>query len=496
MIVVIKILSFLLFSFLLLEEKTYFVEQYYSLKRYAKLSFVKFKRNSHYILILMGLIEMCVVFDYLTISGFGCLAIIIAYTLFFVFRKKITIPKTRRSIFLYLISLVLIGISLVLINNYWIIFSIIVFSKIIVFLTICISNIILFPLESLIRGYYIFKAKSKLKRMENVKIIGITGSYGKTSFKQFLITLLKEKYKITRPKGSINTLMGLTRFINEKVDETDDLIVVEIGIDEKNGMKKLKRLLKLDYGVITAIGPMHLATFKTIENVLKAKSKIQMLMKEDATLFINADNDMLFKSSWNKNCEFYHLNDLKFEIKPDLHCELIITDELVKVNLVSEKQLLNLSGAIKLSKHLGLSDREIKRGLSRIEPVDRRQKIYHKDNKIVIDDSYNANLEGALDSIKVLNLTKGKKVVITGGLIEIGTNYDKYNYQLGKSLVKIDKVFLLTQDENHPLKNGYLENCETNCLFIKKDLKEALDSLDEDDRNILISAKGSDFYLR
>ncbi len=498
MLLIFKILTFVFLTILLLQEERIFIEQYYSIKRYLILGKERLKKYGYYLFIFLILIESAIVLDHTLVHGVAIGLMLVANLILYLTKKPQCIPLTRRSIFLFVMSEFLLGIIVFIpYVNYWIIFGYLFSAKFVSGILLCLSKIILSPLEGAIRSFYISKARKKLKRMQDAKIIGITGSYGKTSFKMDLLHILKTQYQVTFPKGSINTLMGLTQFINEEVSDTDDFVVVEIGIDEKNGMKKFHRLFKLDYAVITAIGPMHLATFKTLENVLKAKIKIQNLLKENGKIFFNGDDALLNAVEWNFPYESYSLQELNYEINNQLKCFLTLCDTKFEIKLLGDKQLLNLAGAIKLACHLKVSTNNLIKAVSRLNPSDRRQKIYHIHNKIVIDDSYNANYFGLLDSIELLKKCPGRKVIITGGLIEIGTKFEKYNYSIGTKLVGIDKVIILTRLNNHPLIKGYRETQgNMNSLFIKNDLQAALEILNDDDKNVLITAKGSDFYLK
>ena len=115
--------------------------------------------------------------------------------------------------------------------------------------------------------------------MESTKIIGITGSFGKTTMKTYLSSFLRKKYFCISSPGNVNTLMGLTKWVNQNVEKEVEFLVVELGIDEKKGMKKFAKLFSLDFAFITGIGPVHLSTFRTLQNVAKAKSAIQFLLK-------------------------------------------------------------------------------------------------------------------------------------------------------------------------------------------------------------------------
>ena len=134
---------------------------------------------------------------------------------------------------------------------------------------VSLVNIVNSPIEKWIQKGFYNKAKRKLEEMPNLKVIGITGSYGKTSTKYIVSTILSQKYNVLMTPESFNTTMGVVRTINEKLNSMHNLFVCEMGAKQVGDIKEICDLVKPDYGILTAIGPQHLETFKTIDNVKK-----------------------------------------------------------------------------------------------------------------------------------------------------------------------------------------------------------------------------------
>lgn len=472
-----------------------FILQYYSGKRLVLFLFQIRKKIIRFIvLLILGILLATPLLINISIDALNLFALLLVGLIVGSCRME-QFKFTRRSLILYMAQLLLLfaTIYLLVYCRVYPLFALVLLPFL--SLIIILANYLLFPYEELIRQYYLFKARSKLKNNHNLTIIGITGSFGKTTFKNYLNEILNVSIHLSKCESSTNTLMGLCKFINQKVSKLDQVLVVELGIDQPQGMKKFKRLFKLDYAIITSIGKMHMSTFKSLDNVLKAKLKIQELLKEKDNIFYNADDPLLKKALENRGIGF-SLSDYKISKKQGLGYSILFNNRKINLQIYSSAQLINLCGAIKVATFLGLSDELISIGISRIKPPSRRGNLYVKGKTIVIDDSYNANFFGLVNAIKDLKLQEGIKGIIISGLIEQGDEYVQNNYQIGKELCGIDYILFIKDDLNHPLIEGFNEKCGEEQLISCKTYQEAImksDNLELD--YLLITAKGSDFYL-
>ena len=156
------------------------------------------------------------------------------------------------------------------------------------YLLVCVVNIINSPIENSIKMKFIIKAKNKLKEIPGLKVVGITGSYGKTSTKYVVNTILSQKYNTLMTPESYNTTMGVVRTINEKLSPMHQLFICEMGAKNIGDIKEITNIVKPTYGILTAIGPQHLDTFKNLENVRKTKLElIDSLPDEEGIAFVN-----------------------------------------------------------------------------------------------------------------------------------------------------------------------------------------------------------------
>lgn len=357
-------------------------------------------------------------------------------------------------------------------------------------LSLIISFLLLLPLEKLIQHYYLVKARKKINYKKRI-IIGITGSFGKTTMKNLIFSLLRVKYKISNQNHNYNTLMGLCKYINNEMDINDDVLIFELGIDHLNSMHRFKKLFKLDYAVLTSIGEMHLSTFKNLNNIINEKIKIKDLLNEKGHLIINKSTEKYYQNL-SISYDTYSLDSLNI-----LDNNVIkFKDYHIKTKLISSFQFEALSGAIMIAIKNNLSDQEIVLGLNNLLIPSRRLNIIQKGKVTIIDDSYNANLNGVLEDLRILQTYKGQKIVITGGLIELGKKFELYNRNIAKEMVHCDLIYAVELSFNHPLCDeirslGYIEKLK---IIDLKSVNELIKDNNEE-KTILILAKGNNYFL-
>jgi len=308
---------------------------------------------------------------------------------------------------------------------------------------------------------YVNRSREIIKNTEIIKI-GITGSYGKTSVKNILKTILSEKYKVLATPNSFNTPLGIARtVINNKLEEYE-VFIAEMGAKAEGDIKELCDIVKPDYSIITGICQQHLETFKTIENIKKTKFEIV----ENT----NLSGSVIFGNENLK--ELYDKCDLdKYIAGKDIHAEDITINEngskftlcygaesvVCHTILLGLHNVENILTASMLAVKMGLSFKEISNGISKIQFEKHRLELLKPENGLnILDDSYNANIIGAEAAISVLKIFSGKKVVVTPGMVELGILEQKENYSLGQKLSFCDYVILVGETLVVSIKNGLL----------------------------------------
>lgn len=444
----------------------YFIQGYYSPYRYFKASkefFISIKYYFYYALLVITFI-----LSFFTRHYFYILYVINIYYFFII--PKPLIKYRRRGLTLFLFT------SLILFPLIFIEFFS-CFLLIIGFFLIPLTNFILIPFEKNIQIKYIKQAKNKILKY-NPKVIGITGSFGKTTFKEYLYALLKNKYKVLKSTGNYNTLMGLCKFINNELNENYDFLILEMGIDQNHGILKYRQLCSLDIAVITGIGKVHLSTFKNYNNIINSKCEIESLMKDKGMLFFNG--------------EYLELQNHQFQKKNTPYYD----EKEYQINNLNKFQNMALNGIKKIGEYLNIEEKYFTYFLNNLPIIKRRFEIKKYQDIILINDSYNINPNSFNEDIKYMSNLSGTKIIITGGLIELGKDFYHENYHLGLKMKEIDYLFLITKNKGHPLAKAYAKYNKH--LYIIKNLnscKKIIKNI-KGKKIILLSAKGSDYFLR
>lgn len=343
---------------------------------------------------------------------------LLSYIFILIFLPKVKGKFTARFIRIFIVNnLFFISFNIIF---YLLLPKFLFLSQIFGFFNFLISFYIIKPFDYYKRNKTYKKTKNKLNYCNKLKIIGITGSFGKTTTKNFLISLI-HPHRYLSPSGNINTPLGIANYIINNVSIFDRILILELGIDEINGMNEFKKYLNLDIAIITSIGEQHLRTFKTVENIKSAKAKITNLLKNDGKLFYfkNEIDDAYLKENIIKNAILPSDYKILFKEKN----MVVIRDNKTMINVPFTDKNLVKDAFMAYKVSLELFNSSINAlNLSKLSPSPRRKAIYSKDNLTIIDDSYNLNLKGLSSSIK--NALKENKplTIFTGGIFETGKN--------------------------------------------------------------------------
>ncbi len=350
------------------------------------------------------------------------------------------------------------------------------------------------PVEKLISECYFQDAKKQLKERPDLIKIGITGSYGKTSVKFILNSLLSEKYQVLASPASFNTPMGLTRVIRERLEPSHQVFIAEMGARHKGDIKELCRLVHPQLGLVTSVGPQHLETFKNVERIAKTKYElIENLPPQGQAFFVNDQGHVL--EMYNKTTISKSLVSLKpgqgnlwaedVQISPEGTAFTIVSPKgrllKGKTQLLGAHNIQNILLAASVALHLGLSKEEIQRGISKIKPVEHRlQLIYNPNGNItVIDDAFNSNPKGTQAALDVLAQFKGRKIIITPGMVEMGKEEEKYNKIFGEEMASVaDIAILIGEKHTKPIMTGLTEKgFNKNNIITVRSLEESSQAL-------------------
>lgn len=323
------------------------------------------------------------------------------------------------------------------------------------FINLILANILLFPLQASINFYYFTKAKRKIRRMRP-KVIGITGSYGKTSVKHILGNILSKKYRTLITQESYNTLQGICRVINERLKEEHDVFVVEMGAYKRGDIKELCKLVKPEIGILTGITTQHLERFKTLENIKLAKFEIIENLPSFGIAIVNCDDEntrsIMDKIEIKKIG--YSISKGGDVIAQDIELDASGTKFTVlkthfQTRLLGRHSVLNILAGICVGIELSIDMEKIKEAVCELNFIPHRLQLTKTTNNVfILDDSYNSNPIGAYEALSVLSLfEKNRKILVTPGMIELGDIEYTENKKFGIKAAKICNLVILVGEK-------------------------------------------------
>jgi len=351
-----------------------------------------------------------------------------------------------------------------------------------------LSHAICFPIEWLIKRIYIAKAKRKLFSPEYSKLIriGITGSYGKTSCKNILSAMLAIKYNVAISPASYNTPMGFCKTINESLSLEHEILIMEMGMRYRGDIKMMSRLFRPHHGILTSVGKAHLETMKSIDNIRKEKLELINALPEEG--FRVVGDDVLIKD---------HVKDI---IVSDIGCTFTYKDIIFKTKLLGEHNIKNIVICAMMAENLGVTIKKIASAVTELEPPMHRLELIKSVNGVfILDDSYNASPDGTVAALETLKLFKGKKVVMTPGMVELGKRASEENFKFGYRMASVaDNVIIVNELNKQMIQDGLLAGgmAAENIICVKTldDAKLAYGSILKSGDVLLISNDLPDNY--
>ena len=386
----------------------------------------------------------------LYLQGLSWSELLREYLLGKVRRPRLTVKVLLLSIGSFLL-MVLAGGGLTALGAGWILSVLLVLFTIPVWITLAVGGLAI-P-SWLITQFYVHQALSKRRRFADLIVIGVTGSYGKTTTKEAIAAMLSEKYNVLKTRGGVNTKFAIAKQILRELDASVEVYVVEIGAYKKGEIAELARLVKPRIGVLTGINEQHLGLFGSLANIIEAKFELIESLPANGVAVLNvADQNVAREQGRVK------VTRLEYEsTRPDQ----------------------NVAAAIKVAQYLGLNEQEIEDGKQKIAPVDNRLQIkltkgsptrerfggagpdlMKRGSLTLIDDTYNSNPAGfraALDELKSLDAEQ--KILVTTGIYELGEMSEKINRELSKYASKIcGQVFVVDSVNARYFGNAELVN--------------------------------------
>lgn len=315
------------------------------------------------------------------------------------------------------------------------------------------------PVEKAVDRHYIRDAERILRDCPDLKVIGVTGSYGKTSVKFYLEKLLSVRYNVLVTPLNYNTTLGVVRTVRERLRATHEIFVCEMGARNLGDIKEICDLVHPKYGVITAIGPQHLESFGSIANVVKTKFELADALPADGILFANLDDEEIRNRKVSVPVVGYgtQRGDWQAEI---LSCDehglrFTVNGTEFTTKLLGRHNVQNLCAAIAVACTLGIPAEQLVRPVRQLEPVAHRQQLLGSGDRLIIDDAYNSNPAGALAALETLSLFDGLRILVTPGMVELGSRQAELNRTFGsQAATRCDRVFLVGKKQAGPILEG------------------------------------------
>jgi len=368
------------------------------------------------------------------------------------------------------------------------------------FFVLYLSNFINKPIENAVNQYYYRDALNILGKNPNLIVIGVTGSYGKTSTKNVLYTMLSKDFNVLMTPESFNTKMGLTRTIREHLKPTHQILIAEMGAKEVGDIKELCEFVHPTYGVITSIGPAHLDTFKTFENIVSTKGELFKYLKDNGTAFVNVDDANIRGIILREDVSAikYSVNDAP-ELSPDYYIEATTvgsngssftlvqkkTGKKIRLStkLLGKHNLANVLAGLSIAISLGVSFERLGAMTADLKPVAHRLSTRRVNEQYtVLDDAFNSNPVGSKMALEVLkNFEGNKKIIMTPGMIELGDQAYALNKRFGELIAdSCDFVILVGKKQTEPIQDGLTEKgYPSSKLYIAANLNDGFRKINE-----------------
>ena len=338
-----------------------------------------------------------------------------------------------------------------------------------VFMPLAIAYIGSFMIEKFLFMTYKKEAKKKLKEMGKLQIVAITGSYGKTSIKNFVAQILSKKFNVYATPRSVNTLGGIVGDINNSLPNDTEIYVCEAGARERGDIYDITMFVEPQTVVVGKVGEAHIEYFKSLENIIATKLEIMQSPRLDRAFIHTSVTD-----EPHEKVTFF--GDAVSNIDATLdgtNFDLVSQEKDLKLhtNVLGGFQTMNIAVAVEIARNFGMSDDEIKEAVSELEPVEHRLQMIKAGGKIILDDGYNGNIDGMLEGVRLCSLHEGRKVIVTPGLVE---SSDELNLKLINAINEIFDTVIVTGSLNAELFNKNLKVKHKIMLVDKSSLTDVL----------------------
>ena len=330
------------------------------------------------------------------------------------------------------------------------------------------------PIEAAIQEGFKREARRRLRERPDLSVVGVTGSYGKTSTKFILAELLRQRYSVYATPSSYNTPMGLCLAVNEHMKPEHQVLVLEYGIRYPGDMDELCAIARPDASVVTTVGVAHLETMGSVDAIAEEKAKLVDYTHPDGPTVLNMDDERVDAMAdraegtvWRISADGhpdadvsahnirYDTSGTSFLVRDDTDAEATFQTRLLGVHNVT-----NVLLAVAVGRSMDLRLRQMAHAAERIDPIEHRLQLRSRGEITVIDDAFNSNPVGARNAVEILGeMNGGRRVIVTPGMVELGDRQWDENKTLGTHIARhdLDLAVLIGEEQTAPIREGLAE---------------------------------------
>lgn len=338
-------------------------------------------------------------------------------------------------------------------------------------LWVAIGAGVMHPVEMIIQEGFKREARRRLEERPDLTVVGITGSYGKTSTKFIVAELLRQKYNVYATPSSYNTPMGLCLAVNEHLDPQHQVLVLEYGIRYSGDMDELCEIVEPNASVVTTIGVAHFETMGSVDAIAAEKQKLVERTRSDGPVVLNADDEHVDAMAaeadgpvWRISAMgrsdaditahnvHYDTEGTSFVVRDDTG-----TEATFRTSLLGEHNVTNVLLAVAVGRSMGMRLRQMAHAVERVEPIEHRLELQTQGGITIIDDAFNSNPIGARNAVEILEqMEGGRRVIVTPGMVELGDRQWEENKTFGTHIAEhdIDLAVLVGDEQTAPIRDG------------------------------------------
>ncbi len=352
--------------------------------------------------------------------------------------------------------------------------------------TLILANIVNAPIEKAVRNHYIKDAKKLLASHKRLRIIGITGSFGKTSVKYYLTALLGVRYNVLMTPESYNTPMGVVKTVRSSLRATHDIFVCEMGAKYVGDIQELCDIVHPEHGMVTSIGEQHLESFGSVQNIINTKYEMASGIPESGKLYINISSETIDKNRPARAAVTYGLTAAADYYATDISVSargtaftLVHGEEREAYNtkLIGEANVVNIVGALAAANDaFGIPLAEMKSAVAMLKCVPHRMELLDRGSTVIIDDAFNSNPAGAAAALRTVALFDAVKIIVTPGMIELGDKEEELNAALGANAASVcDYIVCVGEKQAKPIVKGAKDaGFDKERIYVAKTFTEAM----------------------